>query len=191
MNPFSSENCFISPRIRTLDPWITRRTLYRWAIWFADDWPWLKVAYISTYKIRCLQINACARNCHERTNSDNFRTKCCVKIVATLATTDVFLMKIWQKWHTWRVGSISVLIFSFKNESKFFDFNLLLLEIKEACCVNKMTIHSFVCDDLLWRNREQVGATSYSCVGIHSACYFYPMQSFRAIISRSRGTPFQ
>ena len=36
------------------------------------------------------------RNCHKMTNCEQFRTKCCVKIVATLtlATTDVFLIKM-------------------------------------------------------------------------------------------------
>ena len=24
--------------IRTTDPWITKRTLYHWAIWLADEW---------------------------------------------------------------------------------------------------------------------------------------------------------
>ncbi len=37
------------------------------------------------------------RNCHKMTNCEQFRTKCYVKTAATstLATTDVFLIKIW------------------------------------------------------------------------------------------------
>ncbi len=39
------------------------------------------------------------RNCHRMTNCEQFLTKCCVKIAATLilATADVFLIRMWQE----------------------------------------------------------------------------------------------
>ena len=50
----------------------------------------IKVAFIKS------QI---ARNCHKITNCEQFRTKCSAKIAAiwTLASTDVFLIKMWQE----------------------------------------------------------------------------------------------
>ena len=69
------------------------------------------------------------------TNFEQFRTKCCEKLAATLtlASTDVFLIKqmILQEG-TLFVLICFVLFCFFKNESKFVDFILLLLKINEA-----------------------------------------------------------
>ncbi len=60
----------------------------------------IKVAYIKN-QIVCLQINQVYAQLSQKwQNSEQFRTKCCVlKIVATLtlASTDVFLIKMWQE----------------------------------------------------------------------------------------------
>ncbi len=64
----------VSAGIRTLDPWITRWTLYRWAIWLAD-----KKDKFWTISSKMLSSN-----------------------INIIATTDVFLIKMWQKWYTRR-----------------------------------------------------------------------------------------
>ena len=60
-------------------------------------WMGIKVAYIK-YQIVCLQINQVYTIVTKWHYCEQFRTKCCVKIVATLAlaTTDVFLIKMLQ-----------------------------------------------------------------------------------------------
>ncbi len=54
----------------------------------------------------------------------------------------------------------------------------LSLSLKDTC-------------DLLWQNREQVGATSCSLSNNKQCRLFYPIQSLRVILSRSHGSPFQ
>ena len=60
-------------------------------------WMGIKIAYIKD-KIRCF-CQSGIRNCHKVPNCEQFRTKCCVKISATLklASTHVFLIKMCQE----------------------------------------------------------------------------------------------
>ncbi len=60
------------------------------------------VYQVSKYSLFTNQSST--RNCHKMTNCEQFRAKCYVKIVATLtlATTDVFLIKIWQECYNSR-----------------------------------------------------------------------------------------
>ncbi len=57
----------------------------------------------SVYQVsNCLFTNQSSmRNCHKMTNCEQFRTKCSAKIAVTwalgLASTDVFLIKMWQE----------------------------------------------------------------------------------------------
>ena len=70
--------------VQRLDPWVTRRTLSYLTCW----WLGIKLAYIK-YKKLCLQINrpyAIVR----KWLTEQFRTKCFVKIAATL-TFDIYL----------------------------------------------------------------------------------------------------
>ena len=73
-------------------------------------WMGTKVAYIRS-RIVCLQINqvyAIVTNV-TMTNCEQCRTKCCAKIAATLtlASTDVFLIKMWQKSYNRRESWVS------------------------------------------------------------------------------------
>ncbi len=102
----------------------------------------IKLAYIK-YKRVCLQINRVYTIVRKWLIVNNFE-QCCGKLVATLTidTTDIFLITIWQKWYNGREPWMFLCFFPFKNQSKFFDF-ILLLKINEACCVNKW-LHSFM-----------------------------------------------
>ncbi len=60
----------------------------------------------SVYQVhnKLFTIHSGIRNCHKMTNCDQFRTKCCVKISATLtlASTHVFLLKMCQECYNRR-----------------------------------------------------------------------------------------
>ena len=72
------------------------------------------------------------------TNFEQFPTKCCIKIKATLftlATTEFFWIKCDKNVTT--TGGNPVCFKKFvENELKFCDVMLLLLKIDKACCIN-------------------------------------------------------
>ena len=80
------------------DLWITRQTLYRWATWLADKWTYGHKSSIYQVQNILFTNQSGVHNCRKMTNYEQFWTKWCVKIAATLtlAPTDVFLIKMCQ-----------------------------------------------------------------------------------------------